>query len=191
MDILLDASRAFSAERQKSRRALSADSNASSAALVPTTSTGVTFRPGDVFNIEISDESSVVVHTLQIDSISANNFPEELVAEIRSSALPNKKAAIAVTRKSAIETAIRRKASTRNPGEIASPVTGMVVEINVKEGEIVQEGQQVFVMSAMKMETVVRASVPGRVQTVYAKSGDLVEAGDLLVETSESKGSKL
>ena len=52
-------------------------------------------------------------------------------------------------------------------------------------------GQQLFVMSAMKMETVVKASVAGRVQGIYANANDLVEAGDLILETSEAKESKL
>jgi biotin carboxyl carrier protein len=67
----------------------------------------------------------------------------------------------------------------------------MLVELSVQEGDVVAIGQELFVMSAMKMETVVKSSINGRVQSVYAKPNELVEIGDLVVELSEKKDSKI
>ncbi|KAI7857399.1 carbamoyl-phosphate synthase L chain, ATP binding domain-containing protein [Circinella umbellata] len=193
MNVLLDASTTFAHERRARAAAIVAEAGNDNtpAALAPTS---LAFRPGDAFNIELSDtndkEGTLQAHTLQIESISTNNFPEELVAEVQTS-LSSQPIAISVSRKSAVGSKLRRKASPRNPSELASPVTGMLVEINVKEGDQVDVGQQLFVMSAMKMETVVKASVAGRVQGIYANANDLVEAGDLILETSEAKESKL
>ena len=193
MSILLDASTTFTHERQTRAVAIAADAadDNAPAAVAPTS---LAFRPGDAFNIELSDtkdkEGTLQAHTLQIESISTNNFPEELVAEVQTS-LSSQPIAISVSRKSAVGSKLRRKASPRNPSELATPVTGMLVEVNVKEGDQVDVGQQLFVMSAMKMETVVKASVAGRVQGIYANPNDLVEAGDLILETSETKESKL
>ncbi|CAO3644816.1 unnamed protein product [Mucor fragilis] len=152
------------------------------------------FKPGDAFNIEISNSNTKAVesvHSLQIDSISTNNFPDEFVAQVQTS-FPSVQnpVSIALTRKSAIGTSstLRRKANPRAPTDIGSPVTGMVVEINVKEGDVVAPGQQLFVMSAMKMETVVQAPAAGTVKAVYAAPNDLVDGGDMVVElTKDSK----
>lgn len=128
------------------------------------------------------DPNTQQLHTVQIETISTNNFPDEFVAQMQSASgtLPNP-FSLTLTRKSAVGD-MRRKASSRNPNELGAPVTGMVVEFNVQEGDSVEVGQQVFVLSAMKMETVVKSSVAGRVQRVCAKENDLVEAGDLLLE---------
>ena len=192
---VLQATDAFTKARLTKRQAIAHDPSAEPASAATTSTGGMTFKPGDAFNIEFADTQDKTVtqtHTVQVESISTNNFPDEFVAEIQTTLQPEKPLAITLTRKSnVVGSAMRRKASSRQPSEIATPITGMVVEINVNEGDIVEAGQQVFVMSAMKMETVVRATVPGRVQAIYAKPNDLVEGGDLIVETSESKDSKL
>lgn len=156
----------------------------------------LTFKPGDAFNVEISDPSSKevdAVHSFQIESISTNNFPEQLIAQIQTS-IPNisNPLAISVTRKSVVgsSSTLRRKANPRVSNDIGSPVTGMIVEINVKEDDRVEAGQQLFVVSAMKMETVVQASTAGIVKAICAFSNDLIEGGDLVIELS-SNDSKL
>lgn len=169
---------------------------AAAAAASTSAPNSIQFKPGDAFNVELSDPSSAeieAVHSFQIESISTNNFPEQLVAHIQTS-IPSVKSplAISLTRKSAVgsSSTLRRKVNPRAPSDIGSPVTGMVVEINVKEGDRVEAGQAVFVMSAMKMETVVQAPLAGIVKTIYAAANDLVEGGDIVVELS-SNDSKL
>lgn len=156
----------------------------------------IQFKPGDAFNVEISDPSSTdieQVHSFQIESISTNNFPDQFVAQIQTS-IPTIKnpLVIAITRKSAIGSSatLRRKANPRVATEISSPITGMIVEINVKKGDRVEPGQQLFVISAMKMETVVQSSLSGIVRLVYASANDLIESGDIVIELS-SNDSKL
>ncbi|KAI8095665.1 carbamoyl-phosphate synthase L chain, ATP binding domain-containing protein [Thamnidium elegans] len=159
----------------------------------PEATTAIQFKPGDAFNVELSDPSSTdvdAVHSFQIDSISTNNFPDQFVAHIQTS-IPTIKnpLAIAITRKSAIGSSskLRRKANPRAAAtEIGSPVTGMIVEINVKEGDRVEPGQQLFVISAMKMETVVQSSTDGVVRLIYASANDLIEGGDIVVELSRN-----
>ncbi|KAI9311525.1 carbamoyl-phosphate synthase L chain, ATP binding domain-containing protein [Dichotomocladium elegans] len=146
-----------------------------------------TFRPGDAFNIELDTKDA---HALQIESIATNNFPEEFSGKIQTTFSPNP-IGITVMRKAAVVSTMRRKASAKCQGEIPTPITGMLVELNVRKGDSVQAGQQVFVMSAMKMETVVRTKAAGHVKAIYAKENDLIEAGDLVVEISEQHESKL
>lgn len=159
----------------------------------PAATTAIQFKPGDAFNVELSDPSSTdvdAVHSFQIDSISTNNFPDQFIARIQTS-IPTIKnpLAIAITRKSAIGSSskLRRKANPRAAAtEVGSPVTGMIVEINVKEGDRVEPGQQLFVISAMKMETVVQSSTDGVVNFIYASANDLIEGGDIVIELSRN-----
>eukprot|EP00804_Cyclotella_cryptica_P025245 CCRYP_010356-RA/>CCRYP_010356-RA protein AED:0.04 eAED:0.04 QI:225/1/1/1/1/1/3/119/1229 len=86
-----------------------------------------------------------------------------------------------VTDQSVIKDAdIRRKAS--GPNEIGSPMPGVIVGLKVKEGDLVKEGDPLATLSAMKMETVIPATVSGVVKQISVNIGDKVEAEDILVE---------
>ncbi|MBX3479245.1 MAG: acetyl/propionyl/methylcrotonyl-CoA carboxylase subunit alpha [Caulobacter sp.] len=65
---------------------------------------------------------------------------------------------------------------------IISPMPGLVVSMDVAEGQQVREGEVVCVIEAMKMQNIIRAERDGVVKTVSAKSGDSVAADEVLVE---------
>ncbi len=64
---------------------------------------------------------------------------------------------------------------------ITSPMAGTIIKVNVTPGEIVQEGDVVVLLEAMKMETEVRAKNSGTVQSVLVKEGDAVAVDDVLI----------
>jgi len=74
----------------------------------------------------------------------------------------------------------RRKAE--GPNEIGSPMPGVIVGLQVKEGDIVKEGDPLATLSAMKMETVIPATASGTVKYIPVTLGDKVEGDELLVE---------
>ncbi|GAN06361.1 pyruvate carboxylase [Mucor ambiguus] len=194
MNDLIAATKRLGSPQRKTLASGTTNSTSNTAAAAASAISSLQFRPGDAFNIEISNPKTKTVesvHALQIDSISTNNFPDEFVAQIQTS-FPSVQdpVSIALTRKSAIgaSSTLYRKANPRVPTDIGSPVTGMVVEINVKEGDIVTPGQQLFVMSAMKMETVIHAPAAGTVKAIYVAPNDLIDGGAMVVElTKESK----
>jgi pyruvate carboxylase len=59
---------------------------------------------------------------------------------------------------------------------------GQIVAVNVQEGDEVEEGQTLFKLSAMKMETEIKASISGKVTRVLVAQNDSVEGDDLLAE---------
>ena len=67
-------------------------------------------------------------------------------------------------------------------GNLLAPMPGLVVRVNVKEGDAVRAGQGLVVMEAMKMENELRASANGTVKRVAATPGSAVEKGALLLE---------
>ncbi|KAI0716006.1 pyruvate carboxylase [Cerioporus squamosus] len=82
---------------------------------------------------------------------------------------------------SAVETVSREKA-TSDPGSVGAPMSGVVVEVRVKEGAEIKKGDPICVMSAMKMESSVTAPVSGHIKRVAVHEGDSINQGDLVVE---------
>jgi 3-methylcrotonyl-CoA carboxylase alpha subunit len=70
---------------------------------------------------------------------------------------------------------------------IAAPMPGRIVVVKVAAGSLVEEGQELLVMEAMKMELTLRAPRAGTIEAVQAADGDFVEADAVLVrlETTE------
>ena len=66
-------------------------------------------------------------------------------------------------------------------GEVAAPMQGTIVKVNVEVGQTVAIGDSVVVLEAMKMENQIAAEKAGKVAKVNVKQGDTVGAGDVLV----------
>ena len=75
----------------------------------------------------------------------------------------------------------RAKADAENPGHVAAPMPGKVVQVVVGIGQAVARGQKLFSIEAMKMETSVNSPIPARVKDVHVQPGTAVEAKDLVV----------
>ena len=63
-----------------------------------------------------------------------------------------------------------------------SPVTGLVIKVNVNSGQTVRSGEVMLVLEAMKMETSIVAHHSGRVKSVHAAAGDSVKMHQMLIE---------
>jgi acetyl-CoA/propionyl-CoA carboxylase biotin carboxyl carrier protein len=66
-------------------------------------------------------------------------------------------------------------------GEVAAPMQGTIVKVNVEVGQTVAIGDSVVVLEAMKMENQIAAEKAGKVAKVNVKQGDTVGSGDVLV----------
>ena len=62
------------------------------------------------------------------------------------------------------------------------PMPGLIVRVDVSEGDEVQEGQALAVVEAMKMENILRAEKKGRVSKVNASAGDSLAVDDVILE---------
>ncbi len=63
---------------------------------------------------------------------------------------------------------------------------GTIVSIDVKEGDVVRQGQQVLVMESMKMEHVIVAKTSGHLQRILVAVGDAVFEGAALALIEEA-----
>ena len=66
-------------------------------------------------------------------------------------------------------------------GVVKAPMPGLVVRVEVNEGQAVEFGQGLVVVEAMKMENELRSTVKGVVEHVHVKAGERVEKGAALV----------
>lgn len=66
--------------------------------------------------------------------------------------------------------------------EVKSPMPGLILEINVEEGQEVKENETILVLEAMKMENSITSPRDGKIKTIAIKKGEAVEKGVLLIE---------
>jgi len=70
----------------------------------------------------------------------------------------------------------------KGPRPMKSPMPGVVVEVRVEVGAIVEKGHVLLVLEAMKMQNELKAEVRCTVTAVHAKKGGSVAAGAKLLD---------
>ena len=75
-------------------------------------------------------------------------------------------------------------------GSARAPMPGGVVRVAVSVGDIVEAGQLLVVLEAMKMEHTVHAATAGIVTEVDVAEGDQVETGRILVVVEPGDGGR-
>jgi biotin carboxyl carrier protein len=64
---------------------------------------------------------------------------------------------------------------------VSVPMPGKVIAVLVAEGDMVEKGQGLVIVEAMKMENEVRSPLAGEVREIKVKQGDTVEGGAVLL----------
>ena len=114
--------------------------------------------------------------------VNGSKYEVEIEQEVKTTKTPK------LIRQKAIPTSDSDKAKTSNPterkgaGNIKAPLPGTILQIFVKEGDMVKSGDNLLVMEAMKMENNIAADKEGKITSLKVKQGDSVLEGDVLVE---------
>ena len=69
------------------------------------------------------------------------------------------------------------------PAVLVSPMPGVVVKVNVREGDLVEEGDTVAVVEAMKMQNELPAPRSGRVASIHVAQGEALETRSPIATT--------
>ena len=80
--------------------------------------------------------------------------------------------------------AARRRARGLAAAEITAPMPGKVLKVLVHDGDLVEAGQALVVIEAMKMETTLAAESAALVKHVRVEEGQTVDHGAVLIELS-------
>jgi biotin carboxyl carrier protein len=67
-------------------------------------------------------------------------------------------------------------------GHVQAPIPGLMVQVKISTGDLVQAGQPLFVLEAMKMENEIRAPRSGIIKIIYVSPGQGVALGQTLAE---------
>ncbi len=80
----------------------------------------------------------------------------------------------------------RRRSGGANA--VQAPMPGTIAAVLAAEGDLVEAGQTLIVLEAMKMEHLLPAPAGGRVASVRCTAGATVEEGELLIEIAAAEG---
>ena len=75
---------------------------------------------------------------------------------------------------------------TPNENLIYSFIPGTIVDIFVKPGQKVQEGETLLLLEAMKMENQVRMPFDGKIKKVHVKKDEIVPKRHLMIEIQKA-----
>ena len=81
----------------------------------------------------------------------------------------------------ASHSAVQTPAQSANSTEIKAPLSGTIVKVVVEDGQVIDEGDVILILEAMKMETEVRSTVSGIVTKTSVKEGDAVQVGQTMM----------
>ena len=65
--------------------------------------------------------------------------------------------------------------------EVKAPMPGVVVSLEVEEGQEIEAGASVVIVEAMKMQNEISALGGGKIKQIMVKPGDVVDSRQILV----------
>ena len=74
------------------------------------------------------------------------------------------------------------KPKTHKLKSIKAPMPGLVIEINLVEGQEVKENEKLLILEAMKMENVIKIPHDATIKKVCVGKGQAVDKGQVLIE---------
>lgn len=78
----------------------------------------------------------------------------------------------------------RPASSPAGNGAVRAPMPGVILKVLVDEGDMVNAGDPLMIIEAMKMENDIKATISGTVAKIMVDAGDSVNTGDQLVMIS-------
>jgi len=65
--------------------------------------------------------------------------------------------------------------------QVVAPMPGKVLQLKVKEGDSVKDGDTLLILEAMKMENEIVANASGNVKKINVAANNMVDTGDVLL----------
>ena len=75
--------------------------------------------------------------------------------------------------------------NSASAGELISQMPGKIIKVMTTEGAVVNAGDTLIILEAMKMENEIKAGVNGVVKSVQVEEGQVLESGHLMIEIEE------
>ena len=127
---------------------------------------------GEYFEVEVED----VEGSYGIRSVKQSVLPPRRPSPVAQAKPTPARAAVASTAKDPATAALDDSGGT----PLIAPMPGMIVGIDKKEGEKVNEGETILILEAMKMENALPAPISGIITKINLGVGDHVAKNDIL-----------
>lgn len=113
-------------------------------------------------------------------SVNGNTYDVD-VEEIKDGVAPQPRAVAPVSAVASAPAAAPAPATSAGGTKIEAPMQGKIVAVKVAENEMVNSGDVVAILEAMKMENEIVASESGTVASVNVAAGQSVDVGDVII----------
>jgi propionyl-CoA carboxylase alpha chain len=91
-------------------------------------------------------------------------------------------ASIRTNRIAELESIMKKKQVLEVIDEVIAPLTGQIITIFVKEGDVVKAGEELMTLTAMKMENIIYSPCAGKIKKICIQQGEQANSGDALIE---------
>lgn len=71
---------------------------------------------------------------------------------------------------------------TKHLDSVIAPMPGVILDLKVRPGDLIKEGEILLILEAMKMENAILCPKDSKVKSVFVSIDDSVEKGKLLIE---------
>lgn len=131
---------------------------------------------GNLYNVTVNDVEDNIARV----EVNGTPYNVELDKPIKTVKPVIRPAAAPKTESGA--PVVARPAAVKSKGGVKSPLPGVILDIKVKEGDMVKRGDVIVVLEAMKMENNINADRDGKVTAVKVNKGESVlEGTDLII----------
>ena len=76
----------------------------------------------------------------------------------------------------------RKSYVPEDPRLVKAFIPGTIIKISVRRGRKVEEGDDILVLEAMKMQNQIKAQVSGKVKKINVKKGQMVSKNHVMIE---------
>ncbi len=135
---------------------------------------------GNEYNVVVNDVEETTAK-VEVNGTSYDVEFEQPVAKPKAVVSKPVAKAAAPAAAAAAPAAAPKAAAPAGGTTVNSPLPGVVLNVNCKEGQAVKKGDCLIVLEAMKMENSIEATCDGTVKSIMVQKGDSVLEGAALV----------
>lgn len=153
--------------------------------VLPTPTFFYGMSPGEEVSVDLEPGKTLIIRLVTIGEVDKQG-EREVFFELNGQPRSIKIRDAATTP----EIASGEKADADNPNHIPAPMPGIISDLSVDIGDVVEIGDILLTEEAMKMETAITAPFAGRVTRIPVKQGQQIEARDLLLVLDPGQDAK-
>ena len=113
-------------------------------------------------------------YQVKIDDLNARPIIAEVNGQTYEVWPEDEQAPTPVAQSSAPTTVVTPATAAIGSLTLTSPLPGVIISVEVKEGQAVTKGQELYVLEAMKMKNSIKTDRDGKIASIHVNAGDQV-----------------